>query len=95
MTHSRPLRCNREGCNQRQHIGSDYCCSPCKVIDAELARMIEILPQAKALKVTNTTEQWALLVEASDAWTRYLDERRKMGRQLSELGVRPPWSRQT
>jgi hypothetical protein len=45
--------------------------------------------------VINTTEQWTLLVEASDAWTRYLDARRQMGRQLAALGERPPWSRQS
>ena len=57
--------------------------------------MAEIQPQAKALGVINTTEQWTLLVEASDAWTRYLDARRERGRQLAELGERPPWSRQS
>jgi hypothetical protein len=39
--------------------------------------------------------RWTLLVEASDAWTRYLDARREMGRQLAALGKRPPWSRQS
>jgi hypothetical protein len=89
-------RCGREGCNNRsRNRDSDYCGSLCKWLDAELSRAAEILPQAKGLGVINTTEQWALLVEASDAWTRYLDARREMGGQLAALGLRPPWSRQS
>ena len=81
-------RCGREGCNNRSYNrDSDYCGSLCRVLDAELGRVAEILPQANALGVTNTTEQWTLLVAASDAWTNYLDARREMGRQLAELGV--------
>jgi hypothetical protein len=88
---SRP--CGRKGCNNRSRDrDSDYCGSLCRWFDAELSRSAEILPQAKALGVSNTTEQWALLVEASDAWTRYLDARREMGRQLAERGERPPWA---
>jgi hypothetical protein len=57
--------------------------------------MAEVLPQAGARGITNTSEQWTLLVAACDAWSNYLDARRDMGRQLHALGVRPPWSRQS
>jgi hypothetical protein len=91
-----PQRCRREGCNnlRHRHRDSDYCGSLCNVLEAELTRMADVLPQAVALGVDNTTEQWTLLVAASDAATSYLDARREMGRQLHALGVHPPWSRQ-
>lgn len=54
--------------------------------------MVEIIPQADALGVMNTAELWSSLVDAADAWTRYRDARRDLGRQLAVLGVRPPWS---
>lgn len=84
-------KCAREGCRHRRRPQYTHCCAVCKALEFEMDRAMEVLPQAANIGVSNTAEQWALLVQASDAWTRYLDARRAMGRRLNE---RPPWSRQ-
>jgi hypothetical protein len=44
----------------------------------------------EALGVINTTEQWTLLVEASDAWTRYLTLAGRWA-DIGRAGERPAW----
>jgi hypothetical protein len=91
MTRSKRTKCEREGCIGKCRSPHRFCTPICLRLSAEMDRAVDVLPQAEALGVTNTSEQWTALVEASDAWTRYLYARRAMGWQIEGD---PPWSKQ-
>jgi hypothetical protein len=47
-----------------------HCSAICELLDHELDRTVEIIPQADALGVMKTAEPWSSLVDEADAWIR-------------------------
>lgn len=86
-------RCKREGCRRGQHRSGNhpYCCPVCAHLDKEFDRVQDMFLEYDDPR---TTDVWTALVEASDAWTNYLETRRKLvsaypERQRRRTGASP------
>ena len=71
-------RCRREGCRREARKSSKYphCCPICAHLDMEFDRVQDMFLTYD--DDPRTTDVWTALVEASDAWSHYLEARRAL-----------------